>query len=166
MQKLNVHIRWMIRRDMPEVLQIEQDNFDPAWTEADFLERLRERNCIGMIAEHGDMIMAFMTYELHKSKLHLTNFAVHAGFHRCSIGKQLITKLIDKLSPDRRTRITCEVRETNLNAQLFLKAMGFRAVRVIKNFFEDFNEDAYLMLYKLPVKVEESKVVSVEDDLD
>ena len=30
--KLRVHIRWMIRRDMPEVLLTEQESFEYAWT--------------------------------------------------------------------------------------------------------------------------------------
>ena len=38
-EQVRVHIRWMIRRDMPEVLQIEQERFDYSWTEEDFLRR-------------------------------------------------------------------------------------------------------------------------------
>ena len=44
------HIRWMIRRDIPEVLQIET-LCDNLWVEEDFLFHLRQRNCIGMIVE-------------------------------------------------------------------------------------------------------------------
>ena len=36
-KEVRVHIRWMIRRDMPEVLQTEQESFEFAWTEEDFL---------------------------------------------------------------------------------------------------------------------------------
>ena len=61
---VRVHIRWMIRRDMPEVLQAEQQSFEYAWTEDDFLRCLRQRNCIGMVAEHQDRIVGFMIYEL------------------------------------------------------------------------------------------------------
>ncbi len=49
--QVRVHIRWMIRRDMPEVLQTEQESFDYSWTEEDFLRCLRQRNCIGMVAD-------------------------------------------------------------------------------------------------------------------
>ncbi len=31
-----VHIRWMIRRDMPEVMRTERASFEYAWTEDDF----------------------------------------------------------------------------------------------------------------------------------
>ena len=42
-----VHIRWMIRRDMPEVLAIEHASFEYPWCEEEFLRVLRQRNCIG-----------------------------------------------------------------------------------------------------------------------
>src|SRR5690348_2779098 len=45
-----VHIRWMIRRDMPEVMRTERASFEYSWTEDDFLRCLRQRNCIGMVA--------------------------------------------------------------------------------------------------------------------
>jgi ribosomal-protein-alanine N-acetyltransferase len=60
--QLPVHIRWMIRRDMPEVLHTEQGAFEYAWTEEDFLRCLRQRNCIGMVAEQGEKVVGFMIY--------------------------------------------------------------------------------------------------------
>src|SRR5271157_3236611 len=130
---LRVHIRWMIRRDMPEVLQIEQESFDYSWTEEDFLRCLRQRNCIGMVAECGDRVVGFMIYELHKTKLHILNFAVHPAWRRRGVGENMVAKLVGKLSNHRRTRITLEVRETNLEAQLFFRAQEFKAVRVLRS---------------------------------
>ena len=148
-EQVRVHIRWMIRRDMPEVLQTEQESFEYSWTEEDFLRCLRQRNCIGMVAEQGEKVVGFMIYELHKNKLHILNFAVHPGCRRLGIGAQMVAKLISKLSSHRRTRITLEVRETNLGAQLFFRAQTFRAVRVLRGFYEDSGEDAFLMQYRL-----------------
>jgi ribosomal-protein-alanine N-acetyltransferase len=148
-EQLRVHIRWMIRRDMPEVLQTEQDSFEYAWTEEDFLRCLRQRNCIGMVAEQGEKVVGFMIYELHKAKLHILNFAVNPACRRVGVGAQMVAKLISKLSSHRRTRITLEVRETNLPAQLFFRAQGFKAVRVLRAYYEDSGEDAFLMQYQL-----------------
>ena len=75
-QDLKVQIRWLIRRDMPEVLEIERSCFEYVWTEEDFLCCLRQRNCIGMVSEHDHTIVGFMIYELHKMKLRIINFAV------------------------------------------------------------------------------------------
>ncbi|TSC63806.1 MAG: ribosomal-protein-alanine N-acetyltransferase, partial [Parcubacteria group bacterium Gr01-1014_106] len=79
-------IRWMIRRDMAEVLQIERKSFDYSWTEDDFLLCLRQRNCIGNVAEWNDTVVGFMVYELHKTSLHVLNFAVAPQFRRQSVG--------------------------------------------------------------------------------
>ena len=159
-EQARVHIRWMIRRDMPEVLHIETQAFEFAWTEEDFLRCLRQRNCIGMVAEHGEKVVGFMIYELHKNKLHIMNFAVHSQWRRTSVGAQMVAKLISKLSSHRRTRITLEVRETNLSAQLFFNRQDFKAVRVLRSFYGDSGEDAFLMEYRFgsPVyeEVEES----------
>jgi ribosomal-protein-alanine N-acetyltransferase len=126
-EQVKVHIRWMIRRDMAEVLRTEQESFEYSWTEEDFLKCLRQRNCIGMVAELGDKVVGFMIYELHKSKLHVLNFAVHPEYRRLGVGRQMVAKLIGKLSSHRRTKITLAVRETNLAAQLFFKRLDFRA---------------------------------------
>src|SRR5688572_16534011 len=148
-QQLRVHIRWMIRRDMPEVLDIEQESFEFPWCEEDFIRCLRQRNCIGMVAEASERILGFMVYELHKHRLHILNFAVHERFRRRTVGTQMAKKLITKLSHDRRSRIMLEIRETNLPAQLFFRSLGFRAVSVLRKFYEDTPEDAYLMQYRV-----------------
>jgi len=147
-QELQVHIRWMIRRDMLEVLDIEAESFEFPWLEEDFIRSLRQRNCIGMVAEHDGRVVAFMVYELNKTRLHLLNFAVAREVRRYRVGTQMMSKLIGKLSSQRRTRIVLEVRETNLAAQLFFRANGFRAVSVLRDYYEDTPEDAYLMQYR------------------
>lgn len=152
---LRVHIRWMIRRDMPEVLQIETGSFEFPWFEEDFIRCLRQRNCIGMVAEHGERVVGFMIYELHKTRLHVLNFAVAPEYRRMEVGQQMIDKLVSKLSSQRRTRISLEVRETNLAAQLFFKENGFRATAVLRDFYDDSTEDAYVMQYRFEGEAEE-----------
>src|SRR4026208_605858 len=100
-ERLAVHIRWMIRRDMDDVLAIEQEGFEFPWSEEDFIRCLRQRNCIGMVAEYDDKVVGFMIYELHKSRLHILNFAVAAAYRRRGVGSQMIAKLVAKLSNQR-----------------------------------------------------------------
>ena len=145
---ISVHIRWMIRRDMPEVLDIEKSSFEFPWSEEDFIRCLRQRNCIGMVAEYDERVVCFMIYELHKSQLHVLNFAVRPDIRRRGIGQQMINKLIGKLSQQRRNRIVLEIRETNLAAQLFFKTANFRAVSVLRDYYDDTTEDAYVMQYR------------------
>ncbi len=145
--QVRVHIRWMIRRDMPEVLAIEHSGFEHPWCEEEFLRVLRQRNCIGMVAEQGERVVGFMIYELHKSKLQVLNFAVSPDVRRQGVGHQMVAKLVGKLSSHRRTRIVLNCRETALSAQLFFRVEGFRASGVAREFYEDTGEDAYVMQY-------------------
>lgn len=139
------HIRWMIRSDMPAVLAIENQCFEFNWTEADFNYFLRQRHCIGMVAERDGQVVGFMIYEPHKSRRHILNFAVDREFRRQGIGTAMINKLLGKLTHERCNRIVLEVRETNLDAQLFFRSHGFRATTVIHDFYDDTDEDAYVM---------------------
>jgi ribosomal-protein-alanine N-acetyltransferase len=61
----------------------------------------------------------------------------------------MIRRLIDKLSQQRRREIVLEVSETNLSAQLFFKSMGFMALGVLRDRYDDTTEDAYLMRFLL-----------------
>ncbi len=146
--QLDVHMRWMIRKDMPAVEEIEQSCFEFPWREDDFIRCLRQRNCIGMVADHGVQVVGFMIYELHKARLHILNFCVHEDWRYKGVGRAMIRKLTSKLSTDRRTRIMLEVRESNVDAQLFFKAVGFRCVSTLRDFYQDTTEDAYLFQYR------------------
>lgn len=147
--KLPVYVRWLIPRDLPEILAIEERAFDFPWLEEEFVRCLRQRNCIGLAAEHEGMVVGFVVYELHKSKLHVLNFVVDDEFRLSQVGTQMIDKLIGKLSYSGRTSISLEVSEKNLGAQLFFRSVGFRAVSVLKDFYGQPFEDAYLFKYFL-----------------
>jgi len=146
--KTQVHIRWMIRRDMPAVLNIEAASFENPWSEDELIRPLRHREVIGMVAELADEVVGVMIYELHKNRLHLTNFAVAPHVRRQGVGSTMVEQLSSKLSQDRRNRIMLEVRESNLAALLFFKSQGFRAIKILRDYYEDTTEDAYLMQYR------------------
>lgn len=146
-EKLHMHIRWMIRRDMAEVLNIETQCFEFPWLEEDFIKCLRQRNCIGMVAERGEKVLGFMIYELHKTKLHILNFAVLPSHRYQTIGRQMAEKLISKLSTARRTEITLESRESHIGALMFFKALGFKAIGMLHGYYEDTDESAIAMRY-------------------
>lgn len=153
--KTKVKIRWLIRRDMPEVLEIERSCFEYAWTEDDFLCCLRHRNedgesdTIGLVAEHDHTIVGFMIYEFHKMKLRIINFAVAPVEQRRGIGTAMIDRLKGKLAQRQwyREEIILEIRDSNLDAQLFFRSLGFQAIGVLHDHYDDTGEDAYQMSF-------------------
>lgn len=146
-KKTRVHIRWCIRRDLAEVLDIEQHSFEFPWYEDDFVRYMRQKNVIGMVAERDNQVVGYMVYELHRHRIDVSNLAVHPDLRYQSIGEQMVAKLISKLSPDRRHTIRCEIRERNLGAQLFFQKCGFRATNVLRNYYDDSPEDAYVFCF-------------------
>ena len=150
------HIRWGIRKDIPEILNIENQSYEHPWSEEDFIRCLRQRNCISMVSEnkYSDKVEGYMIYELHKQRLHLLKLAVDPEFRNQGLGSQMIEKLKGKLSHKRRTSILLEVSERNLPAQLFFRDQDFRAISVLRDYYEDSNEDSYLMNYRLKTSAE------------
>lgn len=146
----DVHIRWMIRRDRTEVLEIENESFPSPWDEDTFISCLRRRNCVGMVAEHDDTVIGYMVYELHRTYIHILNFAVSPWVRRHGVGRQMVDKLKSKLSRNRNLRQSLEllVADSSLDAHLFFRAMGFRAVQVHREYWDD-GQDAYEMVYRL-----------------
>jgi ribosomal-protein-alanine N-acetyltransferase len=146
---IGVDIRWMVRKELPEVLEIERLSFTHPWTEPEMIEFLRLRDAIGAVAEVDDEVVGFMLYRLRPRNIHLESFAVHPKYRRGGIGYAMIDKLFGKLTPQRRKSITVEVRETNLAAQLFLKSMGFLCIDSIAASYIGTEEDSYLFRYAL-----------------
>ena len=140
--------RWIVRKDLPTVLEIERASFPEPWGEEDFLECLRQRNCLCLVVEQGERVVAYMLHALFECRLNLIRLAVHPAHRHHSIGRVLVEKLASKLDIYRRTHITCSVSEGNLDGQLFLKACGFTAVRIQPGYFG--REDGYRFVRKLP----------------
>lgn len=141
-----VNVRWMIQGDLPQVLAIETASFDHPWCETDFRRALAKRNQIGMVAEFNDCLLGYVVYAVQKRMLRLDNFAVSPQYRRIGVGGRLLQELKDKL-PSRRYLIVAYVRETNVPMQQFLRAHGFRAEHIHREWFEDTGEDAYEFLF-------------------
>jgi ribosomal-protein-alanine N-acetyltransferase len=141
-------IGWMIRRHIPDVIDIENASFASPWSYHELMQCLRKPYCNGMVAERDGTVAGFMVYELLKSQLHILNFAVSPAFRRQQIGSQMLDKLYGKLSQQRRKEIIVEVRETNLAAQKFFSANGYLASGCIRNHYEDSTEDA-IQFYRM-----------------
>ncbi|KKT93853.1 MAG: Ribosomal-protein-alanine acetyltransferase [Parcubacteria group bacterium GW2011_GWA2_45_14] len=156
-----VHIRPMIRRDMVEVLETENENFEFPWSEDDFNRCFRQRKCFGMAAEFNELVVGFMIYKYHKNRLHLLNFAVSTEFRRRGVGRQMVEELIYKLLDQHLSHIMLKVRETNLAAQVFFRTLGFRAIAVLRDFYIETTEDAYLMQFQFPHDFKDDSFIPV-----
>jgi len=136
---LAVHVRWMISRDMPAVLAIENTLRNP-WSEDEFQRHLRERHCIGMVVECGERVVGFFVYYLRKGHMEIANFAVAPEARRRGVGRQMANHLKDKCFSHQRSYLLTHLKDDNLTGHLFLKAMGWVAESVVRGDACDFYE--------------------------
>lgn len=149
---MEVTSEWLVRSHMPQVLAIESASFEYPWCKDDFVSVLRQRNCIGYIVREDKKVVAFTLYELHKGKLDILNLAVHPDHRRQGYGRQLVERLIDKLSQQQRHTLRTTCWERNLPAQLFFRALGFRVTEIDRSGYPEAgrpDDDSYVMEYRL-----------------
>lgn len=144
--KMHVHIRWMLRRDIPEVLSIENQSYQCPCTESELVEMIKQRRCVVFVAEVDDQVAGYMLYEFERHTLTLLKLGVRRDARRTGVGSKLINKLKEKLSVCRKERIVLEVSDRNLPAHLFFSHLGFRANAVIT---DSFGNASYAMEYSV-----------------
>lgn len=147
-----ISLRWFIMRDMAEALETERLCFTHPWTREEFIEFMRHRDQIGMVAEieGKNRIVGHMPYKLGKRALCCENFAVHPEYQRLGIGSFMLDKLKSKLRPPERRRLLFPVSEANLDSQLWFKARGLRCVRVDRNYWPGSELAAYVFQFRVP----------------
>jgi ribosomal-protein-alanine N-acetyltransferase len=137
-------LRWLITADLPAVLEIADDCLGPQWTAEDFQECFRSLDTIGKVVEVQGVVIGFLIYQLDREEqeVALKTIAVAPDWRRHGVGQSMVQSLERKLTQGYE-RITAMVPESNLGLQLMLRGLGFRAVRVLRRWYDD--EDAYMM---------------------
>jgi ribosomal-protein-alanine N-acetyltransferase len=146
---LATNTRWMIRKDIPEIVFIEGTSQVDAFNMQQLVVCLAKRNVIGLVATTYDknssteIILGYAIYETIKNIINIQRLGTHHLYRRKGVAKSLISRIVNKENHD----INIILRETNLDAQLFFRSQKFKAVQVINKKFDDTQEDGYLMRY-------------------
>lgn len=131
-QQVQPTIRWMIRRDLPEVMHIERESFKDPWGEENILLCLDQRNCSGMSVEideksvaSGKKVVAFFLYELCADHLRIINLAVHPQYRGQGFGELCMRWLLARIARGGKYRyITALVPESCLEVKSFFEKYG------------------------------------------
>ena len=122
-------VRWLTIPDLPRVMEILEGNGIDI-PEAELRLMLRQRNVIGMVAECSGLVSGVVVYALEKQAIDIHLLAVDPGQQWTGIGRGMIDKLKTKMT-DKRRSLFATVSEYDVAAQMFSKAMGFRAVETL-----------------------------------
>ena len=151
-----VTIRRMRMRDLDAVTAIEDATFARPWSRESFRQEL-ERNIAAryLVAETDGKVVGYAGAWIILDESHITNIAVLEAYRGQGIGKRLTQALLQYLSNLGASYATLEVRVSNERAQNLYKGLGFISVGKRKRYYEDNNEDAYLMVCEHMPDVEE-----------
>ena len=140
-------IRGMLREDLPSVLAIEEAQPHP-WTKLHFVDCLHDTQRAALICEMGPHIAGFIIYERPSVEtVRILNLRVDAPFRRQSVGTLLVSQLHTRLGIGGAEEIITTVRERNVVAQLFFRALDFRASSMVPRCYPDTEEDGINFRY-------------------
>jgi len=144
-----VHLRWMIQRDLPEVLAIDKESFEFPWSEEEYVRNLRATLCIGMVAEElqSDRIVGSMVYELHRHMINILRFAVSSTERTKGIGAGMMKKLRSCLGPIQQRRVLLALPESNISGLTYAARQQFNTVALIPGMYTETDDDACLLEY-------------------
>mgnify|MGYP003644812671 FL=1 len=166
-----LHFRVMLKDDIPQVLDIYGS--DDSSHADDINKYLRENNCNGMMVELNDKPVGFMIYEVHmrspRSKIiHNKNSTIRSvgAYEKIYSGiiitmygisanhKKKFTKMVDYIKNKltlQQPLLNIYVKESDLYKQIALQKQGYVAIDIIKKYYDDTGEDAYVMQHAVKV---------------
>ena len=140
-------LRWMGRSDLAACAELDFDSSQFPNTTKDLKVFLDDNHTIGMVVTVDEKVVGFMLYRRHKLSLELVYMVVDIRLRRHGIGKIMTTNLISRLDQPGRNRLIAYVRETQLEAQLFLRSQNLKCIKVLRSYFTDTHEDGYLFQF-------------------
>jgi len=146
-------IRLAERRDISELLAIEQIQFPEPWTRGMLLDEVTniETRRYTVVVEDGK-ILGYLGVMFVMDELHINTIGVLPDFE----GKGIAAALMDDAWRDAKERnierATLEVAVSNKRAQDLYYRYGFKPVGIRKNYYDKIGEDALVLWADLPVE--------------
>ncbi|WP_334109960.1 ribosomal protein S18-alanine N-acetyltransferase [Thermodesulfitimonas autotrophica] len=128
------------------VMAIENVSFPIPWRREAFLfEILLNETADYVVALYRDQVVGYGGMWLVLDEAHITNIAVHPDCRGRGIGRRILQELIKRAALRGATKMTLEVRPSNLIARKLYRDLGFEEKGVRKRYYQDNHEDAIIM---------------------
>ena len=152
----------MKRRYLDDVLAIERVSFADPWPPSAFLAELSHPwsnfNIMGRTkGPEIKPIVGFVIAWVLPMDFHLLNLAVDPTFRRQGLARHLLQHVLDEFSYRGGGLASLEVRASNSDAQRLYQSMGFAQVGIRRRYYRDNDEDAIVMMQKIPALTEQKE---------
>lgn len=170
-QATDLRLRYMERRDIPAVVEIDKASFEPPWPPRSYHYEIGESNVSYMLVlektveeevtgikrllsslrgddsptEEARIIVGYGGLWKIVDEAHVSTIASHPEFRGNSYGEILLAGMIRRSIALEAEYIVLEVRVSNAIAQALYHKYRFEIVGTKKNYYRHDNEDAYAM---------------------
>ena len=145
-------LRLAQRRDVGELLVLEEAQFPEPWTRGMLLDEiLNTRTRRSTVAVENKKIVGYLGVMFVFDELHVNTLGTQPGQEGRGIASSLMDDAWRDASARGIKRATLEVATSNTRAQKFYYRYGFKPVGVRKNYYERTHEDALVLWADLPV---------------
>ena len=141
----NLIIRKMFESDLLEILEIEKRVFQDAWERQMFYQEIYEGESKVLINEYTGRIVGYICGLKIIDEYLINNFAIDIPFRRRGLGEFFLSKLISQQIKSGVFNFFLEVRKGNIPAINLYKKMGFKVLRIRKDYYKNPIEDAFEM---------------------
>lgn len=134
---------------MDEVMAIERASFAYPWSPRFFMQEFQVECARSILAETEGKIVGYILFWLLPEVVDIHNLAVCGEYRRRGIGRLLLQQVIVEALRHSSSRVTLEVRKSNLAAQKLYDSAGFVATGIRKGYYSEDGEDAVAMTLAL-----------------
>jgi len=145
-----IHYRYMVDKDIDEILKIETSSNPHPWSKQNFLDCL-QRNYYCLIQELNQETSGFAIQSISLEEAHLLNIGIKEEFRGKGLGEDILNKVIIFSGSIGCRKVFLEVRVSNNKAISLYQKEGFKKVDIRRNYYQlgEEREDALIMTKKI-----------------
>ncbi len=135
----------MQKKDLDEVVKIEEESFSEPWSKKAFLEMIEAKYAYYLVAVLDKQIIGSCGLRNIAGEGEITNVAVKKEYRNRGVGFEMLCKLLEQAERIGIKEFTLEVRQSNTKAIYVYEKLGFLKEGFRKKFYNDPYEDAVIM---------------------
>lgn len=141
-----IQIRKMEMSDVKDVWQLDVHSFSAPWSKETYEMELTENDYAHyFVMETEGNIIGYVGTWLVIDDAQITNIAIHPNFRGYKLGEKLFGYAMQYVMNNGATRLSLEVRKSNLVAQNLYRKFGLVPGGIRENYYPDNGEDAIVM---------------------
>ncbi len=135
------------KTDIKYIADIEKSIFKDYWGEETLLNSFDNNQIKYWVAKIDEEIVGYVALWILIDEGHITNIAVLEEYRKKGVGRKLIAIVKKEMEELNLSRITLEVRKSNLVAQNMYNSEEFEVEGIRPKYYNDNGEDAVIMSY-------------------